>query len=170
MPEARYDLGLVEAIKAEALGVPGQRHFRLLVSGPWGDACLWLEKEQLFQLSLAILQMLALLSPEETLEKAVRREPGAIHPDRTSVDFKVGRLALGHEPEEGLFMVQAHDIEDDQEGDPFLEFWASRPQLEDLAEEAQVVCAAGRPRCPLCSAPMGPEPHVCPRSNGHRSL
>lgn len=169
MSEAKYDLGLVEAVKAEALGVPGQRRFRLMVNGPWGDACLWLEKEQLFQLAIAIHQMLAVLSLEETLGKTSHHEPGPLYPERTSMEFKVGRLSLDHEPEEGLFLIQAHNIEDDQKGEALLGFWASRPQLASLAEEAQAVCAAGRPLCPLCSAPMGPEPHVCSRSNGHHS-
>jgi uncharacterized repeat protein (TIGR03847 family) len=30
------------------------------------------------------------------------------------------------------------------------------------------VVAAGRPPCPLCSLPLDPEGHICPRQNGHR--
>ncbi|MBF8266815.1 MAG: hypothetical protein HW388_323 [Dehalococcoidia bacterium] len=170
MSEAKYDLGLVEAVKAEALGVPGQRRFRLLVNGPWGDVCLWLEKEQLFQLAIAIRQVLAALSSEKRLEKTSRHEPRPLYPDRTSMEFKVGRLSLDHEPEEGLFLIQAHNIEDDQKGEALLGFRVSPSQLQSLAEEAMAVCEAGRPLCPLCSAPMGPGPHVCSRSNGHHSL
>jgi hypothetical protein len=33
---------------------------------------------------------------------------------------------------------------------------------------AQRVVAAGRPPCPLCSLPLDPEGHICPRQNGHR--
>ena len=86
------------------------------------------------------------------------------------MEFDVGNLSLGHDPERDLFLIEAHNREDDQDREAILGFWASRPQLEDLADEAQVVCAAGRPLCPLCNAPMGPEAHVCSRSNGHRSL
>ena len=171
MSEAKHDLGLVDSIKAEALGEPGQRRFRLLLDGPGGDACLWLEKGLLSRLAMAIRQVLTLPSTGDTSEETSPRDPGPPYQDTTSMEFKVGRLGLDHEPKGGLFLIQAHDEEDDEEEDEaILEFWASRPQLEGLAEEALEVCAAGRPLCPLCSAPMGPEPHVCPRSNGHSVL
>jgi uncharacterized repeat protein (TIGR03847 family) len=170
MADARYDFGLVDAVKAEALGVPGQRRFRLLLEGPGGNACLWLEKNQLFQLSIVIRQILPTLSSEEPLGGPPY--PGLGPPDKshTSMEFEVGNLRLGHDPEKDLFLIEAYNREDDQETEALLGFWATRPQLESLADEAQAVCAAGRPLCPLCNAPMGPEAHVCPRSNGHHSL
>jgi uncharacterized repeat protein (TIGR03847 family) len=33
---------------------------------------------------------------------------------------------------------------------------------------ARRVVAAGRPSCPLCSLPLDPTGHVCPRQNGYR--
>ncbi len=168
MPDARHDLGRVESVKAEAIGEPGQRTFRLLVDGPKGAACLWLEKEQLSQLSMAIQQIMALSSgetPEEIPPPSERSGQGL-----DSLDFKVGKLSLGHAPRADLFIIEAHDREEDEDGDPTVAFWASRSQMKDLAEEARTVVAAGRPLCPLCSAPMGPEAHICPRSNGHNSF
>ena len=170
MPDARHDLGPVETIKAEAIGEPGQRTFRLLVDGPKGAACLWLEKEQLSQLSMAIRQLMALSSPEDTQEETAPPPSGALDPGQPSLDFKVGKLSLGHEPRRDLFLVEAHDREDDQDEDALVRLWASRAQMKDLVEEAEAVVAAGRPLCPLCSAPMGPEAHICPRSNGHNSF
>ena len=170
MAGSRYEFGLVDAVKAEALGVPGQRRFRLLLEGSGGHACLWLEKSQLFQLSLVIQQMLATLSAVEPSGGALQPDSGPAGQSHTSVEFNVGNLSLGHDPAKDLFLIEARNREDDQEGETLLGFWASRPQLEGLADEAQVVCAAGRPPCPLCSAPMGPEAHICPRSNGHHPL
>lgn len=171
MADARYDFGMINAVKAEALGVPGQRRFRLLLEGPGGNACLWLEKNQLFQLSVVIHQMLATLSSEESSERATQPGSGPVEQSNTSMEFDVGNLSLGHDPEKDLFIIEAHSREDDQEVEEvLLGFWASRSQLEGLADEAQAVCAAGRPLCPLCSAPMGQEAHICPRSNGHHSL
>jgi uncharacterized repeat protein (TIGR03847 family) len=86
------------------------------------------------------------------------------------MEFDVGNLSLGHDPEKNLFLIEAYNRDDDQDREALLGFWASRTQLEDLADEAQAVCAAGRPLCPLCNAPMGPEAHICPKSNGHHSL
>jgi uncharacterized repeat protein (TIGR03847 family) len=170
MPSARYDFGLVSAVKAEALGEPGQRRFRLLLEGQGGNACLWLEKHQLFQLSVVIRQMLATLSSPGSSE--VPPYPGAspANQNQSSMEFDVGNLSLGHDPKKDLFLIEAHNREDDQDTEALLGFWASRTQLEDLADEAQTVCAAGRPLCPLCNAPMGPEAHICPKSNGHHSL
>ena len=170
MADAKYEFGLVDAVKAEALGEPGQRRFRLLLEGRGGSASLWLEKNQLFQLSVVIQQMLATPSSQESLEGHLYPGPGPSGQENTSMEFNVGNLRLGHDPEKDLFLIEAHNIEDDEEDEPLLGFWTSRPQLESLADEAQTVCAAGRPLCPLCSAPMGQEAHICPRSNGHHYL
>jgi uncharacterized repeat protein (TIGR03847 family) len=47
-------------------------------------------------------------------------------------------------------------------------FWATREQMLSLARHGAVVCAAGRPQCPLCGNPIDPEGHRCPALNGHR--
>ncbi|MDP6102555.1 MAG: DUF3090 family protein [Dehalococcoidia bacterium] len=170
MANAKYDFGLVDAIRAEALGEPGQRRFRLLLEGPGGNACLWLEKNQLFQLSVVIQQMLVSLSSQESSEEYRQPGIGSSGQEHAAMEFNVGNLSLGHDPGRDLFLIDAHDIEDEQEEEALLRFWASRSQLNSLADEAQTVCAAGRPLCPLCSAPRGPEAHICPKSNGHYSL
>ena len=41
------DFGLVDAVDADAVGPPGQRHFRLRARTGDQYASLWLEKEQL---------------------------------------------------------------------------------------------------------------------------
>ncbi|MBI2855659.1 MAG: DUF3090 family protein [Chloroflexi bacterium] len=162
MPEARYDLGHVDAVRAEALGFPGERTFRLLMEGPHGEACLWLEKEQLFELAMAVRQMLIMVASEGKGGEVPQPVTGIWQSDSMAVEFKVGKLSLAHEPDSGLFIIEAHDVEEDQEEDARLEFWVSGSQLESLAEEALRVCAAGRPRCDLCGLPMDPEFHICP--------
>jgi uncharacterized repeat protein (TIGR03847 family) len=47
-------------------------------------------------------------------------------------------------------------------------FWATREQMLSLARHGALVCAAGRPLCPLCHNPLDPEGHRCPALNGHR--
>lgn len=47
-------------------------------------------------------------------------------------------------------------------------FWATREQMLSLARHGALVCAAGRPRCPLCGNPIDPEGHRCPALDGHR--
>ncbi|MDQ3542121.1 MAG: DUF3090 domain-containing protein, partial [Chloroflexota bacterium] len=43
----------------------------------------------------------------------------------------------------------------------------SREQARELSVDAVSVVSAGRPRCTMCGAPMGPGLHVCPQQNGH---
>ena len=169
MADAKHELGLVDAVKAEAIGVPGQRRFRLLLEGPGGSACLWLEKGQLFQLSLAIQQMLARANADQTgLSQPPEHDPAASDP--AAFEFDVGNLSLGHDPAGDLFIIEAFAREDDDEDEPLVGFWASRTQMEELAEEAQAVCAAGRPLCPLCSGPIDAAGHMCVRTDGHQPM
>ena len=51
VPEPTHDLGMTLKLSADAVGEPGQRRFRLLVEAQRGSACLWMEKDQLLQLS-----------------------------------------------------------------------------------------------------------------------
>src|SRR6266540_2728232 len=51
-----------------------------------------------------------------------------------------------------------------------IRFWATREQMLSLARHGALVCAAGRPLCPLCRNPIDPEGHQCPALNGHRKI
>ena len=55
----RHEFGPVIRLEADALGEPGQRTFCLLAAGKEGSAALWLEKEELQALGVAIDQLLA---------------------------------------------------------------------------------------------------------------
>ena len=46
-------------------------------------------------------------------------------------------------------------------------FHLTRGQAAAFAERARELIEAGRPACPLCSLPMDPDGHICPRTNGH---
>ena len=87
----------------------------------------------------------------------------------TSLDFKVGKVVLGHDGGSGLFLLDVHEAEADEEP-PMVRVWGERPQLSAFADDALKVCAAGRPLCPLCGGPINPDGHSCPRVNGHHRL
>ena len=155
-------------MKAEAVGEPGQRTFRLIVESGAASASMWLEKEQLSQLAVYIQEMIASLPSGAGGSESEAPEPqwsGGI----ASLDFKVGNLALGHDRSSNCFMIVAHDIEE-QEDAATLSFWLTIRQGDGLAKEAMKVCAAGRPRCHLCGQPINPDGHMCPRANGHGPL
>ncbi|MDP3064243.1 MAG: DUF3090 family protein [Chloroflexota bacterium] len=169
---ARYQFGGASRVSAEAIGEPGKRTFRLSVSSGQATATLWLEKEQLYQLAIFIQETIASLNAAEPR----KGKPGELYREQewtgppTSVEFKVDKLALGYDPSRDAFLFIAHDDEEEEGGPAALTFWTSREQAEGLADESLKACAAGRPLCPLCHQPMGPDGHVCPRSNGHGAI
>ena len=166
---ARYQFGALARINAEAIGEPGHRTFRLIAESGAASAFLWIEKEQLSQLALYLQEIITSLPTGSKGSEEECPEPqwsGGI----TTVDFKVGKLALGHDSSSNCFLVLAHDVEEPDEDTATLSFWLTKKQGEALAKEALKVCAAGRPRCFLCGQPIDPEGHMCPQSNGHAPL
>lgn len=163
------DLGVADHIKADALGEPGQRTFRVrLVSGA-GSATLWLEKEQLQALGMAIDQLLAQLRSN----KIGRNEPPSAasesgeFPQSTDSELRVGRLGLGYDEERDMLILLTHDPEAEVEGPPTLTCRVSRGKMRTLSGEIAAVVSAGRPRCPLCNAPITTgTTHACPGTNG----
>jgi uncharacterized repeat protein (TIGR03847 family) len=167
------DLGLIAQIKADAQGVPGQRKFRLLVEAQRGSACLWLEKEQLLQLGIAIKRLIAEMSQEEPsipLENLSTQysDNSDIEISERDRDLTVDTITLGHDQGQDLFLLAVQGADTDDERLQGVRFWAEGQQLDALADEAFEVCASGRPLCPLCGVPINSnEDHVCSRSNGH---
>lgn len=165
MPPPRFDLGIARSVRAEALGEPGKRTFRLLVEAERGTAVVWLEKEQLSSLAASIKSYL------ESLEKKGRERPEAREAtNHPAFEFKATTLALTYDEEHGTFGVLAYDEEDAAADRPTVVWYSPRTQAGRMAEQALEVVAAGRPTCPLCHRPMGPEVHVCPHHNGHQPV
>ena len=165
MSEARHDLGIAQVLKAEAIGVPGKRTFRLVVEAEGGSAFIWVEKEQLSALALTLQRFVAELSEESAAAPsppaAVAREP--------FFDFKAASLGLTYDEGREMFAVLAYEQEEAPKDRPTVACSFPRARAEGLADEALEVVASGRPVCPLCRQSMDPEGHACVRSNGHRS-
>ena len=155
----------VQFIRPEALGEPGQRRFRLVVVINGRTIVAWMEKEQIRRLGELLLDVLARLPQGSD----VAAESSAVYePDETSPDqFRAGRMELSYDEEDDRLIVIIHDIEVEENAAPALSFRLSRSQSRDFSVAAEVLVSAGRPACPLCGLPMGPEPHVCAKQNGH---
>lgn len=165
-----YNFGTATYLEADAVGPPGQRRFRLLAHSAQGTVWLWLEREQLQALSMAIDELLGGMPALWSLQRATAKPvPRAMLPaSKPALEVQVGQLGLGYDEERKLYVIQAHDIEADVEGAPTFVAWATRQQLETLTRQIGEVLAAGRPRCPLCHQPLSPgQPHSCPGHNGH---
>jgi uncharacterized repeat protein (TIGR03847 family) len=171
------DFGRVDRLEAEAIGEPGQRTFRLRVSSGQRTASLWLEKEQLQALALALMRLLVQMGQPEYIPAAgAAPNPLAPFPEEASLDLKVGRLGLGLDQTDGNIVLFAYETEEGEEEseqpdetEAALACRAAPAQCRDLVAMIEGIIASGRPICRLCLGPIDPEGHVCARSNGHRS-
>lgn len=169
MAEQRFDFDDVQRADAEAIGVPGQRTFRMIF-GEGGDVVvLWLEKQQLQALGMAFEQMIAQLRAAGVAAARVSDvEPAPVGPvPAASAEFHVGRLAVGFDEERARITLFAHDIEAEEEDPPAVVVRLELQRARTMATQIERVVSAGRPTCPRCGAPIGPEGHVCPHDNGH---
>ncbi len=163
------DFGPVMRLDADAEGPPGKRTFRLLIAGREGTASLWLEKEELRALGVAIDQLLARVSgrPEWKMygSSPDPYEPSERFASDAEVEFKVGQLSLGYETDGSMFVLLAHDSADDPEGPASFTCLATAAQVRALSRRIASVILAGRPICPLCGDPVDPDGHFCVRDN-----
>ena len=162
------EFGPLMHIVAEAIGQPGQRRFRLLAMSEGGDtASLWIEKEQLSALGDAIQNVL------EDQGYVYQRTPlddrglDPVFPLNASVDFRLSQLSLGLDRDGQNVVIVAADGPDEDEAATAVSMTVGYRLATELRRQIGEVVAAGRPPCPLCTAPMDPSGHVCVRTNGH---
>lgn len=178
MAKSVYDLGVLLGLEAESLGVPGQRTFRVHAHSRSGAARLWLEKEQLQQLASTIEQLLVEVAQARGFTTGGSSVP---FPGTPTVEFHVGRITLGYDQDADLVtMLIFESVALDEEETPSLggsdpdgeqvRYQVGRELAQTFSRQALDVCSAGRPRCPLCGAPLDGPTHFCPRSNGHAPL
>ena len=168
MAGQRHDFEIVHRLDSDAVGVPGQRRFRIVVQNDRETAFLWLEKEQLQALGLAVDQMLNPVKALWTREgEATPDSPPRPFDGRASVEVRVGRLGLGFDESTKEYLVVAHDVESESDEPPTFQCRCSRSVILRLGETIAAITSAGRPRCPVCGNPLDGTPHFCPGSNGH---
>lgn len=161
--------GDAQMLRAEALGEPGQRRFRLVAVIDGETYVLWMEKQQVQALGLALEQLVEHLPPSPGFGG---NDPTAFVDENTRNQFRVGRIEIAFDESLAQIVLGAHDIDQDAEdGRPSLLIRISREIGRALSEEAAELVARGRPICPMCGTPMNPnESHVCPQQNGHLPL
>lgn len=180
-----FDLGQTELFDAEAIGQPGNRRFRLFARSRRGTASLWLEREQLERLSLAIDQVLAEISGGEMLRPEamanVMLPPGAPDdfPVQPDIEFQVSAMQLGYDEERDVVLLRAAPLElieqDDgeltvrEDVEPQFSALMSRGQAMQLTTHILSILAGGRPRCPFCGRPMEAR-HICEKQNGYHPV
>lgn len=182
------DLGTAEQMGAEAIGQPGQRRFRMFVRTRTSSALLWMEKEQLLNLSLIIDRILAQISEGRILRTEARAgglisttgDLPADFPDPAEFDIQVGQLRLSFDAEDETFTLAAvpFSIEENESGEPQLDlraedalaFLFTLEQAQQLSSRITFLVSSGRPLCPFCQTPLDGRPHACVKQNGHREI
>lgn len=159
MAEPRHDFGVLDELQPEAIGVPGQRRFRMLLRRGNRTACLWMEKEQMAALAQAIDELLAQMA-DAGLGRS-ESLPTNYFPQPYEVETQVGRLSLGYDESARLFVLLVYAIDAGEDDDEVVRSRVSRGQFERFSQEAISVVMAGRPRCPRCNQVLGTTPHPC---------
>lgn len=165
------NLGLIEYIEAEARGRPGQRTFNITARSRRGEAIVWMEKEQLFQVGASLKQFLA--TRESTADPVPFELDSEASDYMVEIEFKTPQMTLRHDPASDVFTLSAEDYDDGRSEEPkhVVEFSFPRTDAEKLANKSLEVVASGRPPCPLCTGPITPgDSHFCVKVNGHTEI
>ncbi|MFG2136842.1 DUF3090 domain-containing protein [Streptomyces sp. NPDC048650] len=178
---------------AGTVGLPGRRSFFLQATAAGRTTSVALEKTQVAALAERIDELLdevvrrsggnapvPAVSPAELSDAAPLESP-------VEEEFRVGTMALAWDGDDQRMIVEAQALveleaesdedladaeerllQDDENGPPMLRVRLTGTMARAFAKRALEVVNAGRPPCPLCSLPLDPEGHVCPRQNGYR--
>ncbi|OWA04848.1 hypothetical protein B9W68_25915 [Streptomyces sp. CS227] len=182
-----------ERFVAGTVGLPGRRTFFLQASSQGRVISVALEKTQVAALAERMNELLDEVVRRSGGNAAVPAVVPADVADSAPLDnpveeeFRVGTMALAWDGEDQRMIVEAQALvelegdsdedlaaaeerllQDEENGPPMLRVRLSGAQARAFAKRALDVVNAGRPPCPLCSLPLDPEGHVCPRQNGYR--
>ena len=166
--ETRYEFDETGLLSSIAVGVPGKRTFFLVIGEKEDWLRLWLEKEQLEAIALAVDQLLATLAkdfhryPDESEDQSDSDERPSGLP---SGEFEIDQISLGFDDDKAIMEYLVHSIGPQRNDDVLVGCRTPLMRLKNFGEQAKAVCAAGRPRCELCGYPIDPEGHVCPDQN-----
>lgn len=184
----RVDLGLVTILGADAIGLPDQRQFRLFTQSARGSVLMWLEKEQLDGLSVALDRSLALITEGQVLrtEARVGGRPApeglpANFPRSPDYECQVGQMRLTFHEQDSTFQLhivptevtiergrepQIHLREEDT-----VSFIFTQQQAQQLSSSIRSIISTGDLICQLCHKPLdGLRSHTCVKQNGHKEI
>lgn len=168
-------------ITIDAIGKPGERTFFIQGQSESETITLLFEKIQVQSLIVALLKFFENLHqkyPELEPENGVFSEENMKIIPPVDPLFRVGDLNLTYERDVDKIILVVKEIlftQDDQslqslsfEESRIVNFWCTRDQVSQLANWCVELVQQGRPICPLCNEPIGPEGHLCPKKNGHK--
>ena len=167
---------------AGTVGQPGDRTFYLQASDETGrTVSVALEKTQVQVLADRMNELLDEVAGRASIVIPPEAEPDDLEPLTAPVDeeFRVAAMGLAWDGSAEAVVVEAVAageepideeaiLSDSDEGPDALRVTITPMAARAFVARARRVVAAGRPSCPLCSLPLDPTGHVCPRQNGYR--
>jgi uncharacterized repeat protein (TIGR03847 family) len=167
---------------AGTVGQPGERTFYLQATDAGGrTVSVALEKAQVQVLADRMDDLLDEVANRSSAPVPAVAEPDDLEPLTAPVDeeFRVAAMGLAWDSDAGAVVVEAVAaseepvdeeviLSDTDEGPDALRVLITPGAARAFVARARRVIAAGRPACPLCSLPLDPTGHVCPRQNGYR--
>jgi uncharacterized repeat protein (TIGR03847 family) len=177
-----FDFKTPDFFTTGTVGPPGQRVFYLQAREAGVVLTLKVEKEQIGALAEYVAGLLAKL-PGTTRGAPVSRDLALLEPFTPA--WPVRSLAVGYDESRDRVVIVAEEELREDEDDPeeparepgetpetaeraSARVAVSRAQAMAFIERARALVKAGRPTCPICSRPMDPDGHICPRQNGAR--
>jgi uncharacterized repeat protein (TIGR03847 family) len=178
MPDP-IELDSIDALGAGAVGEPGQRAFYIQARSESAQLTVLVEKEQVALLAAEAVAFLDRIADQYPEDMIVLPETTAELREPTVPLFRARMIGLGFDPERELVLIELREHSDDEDEDDDEEpvvseseeegyvarIYATRPQVRAMAAHSAGVVAAGRPLCELCSQPLDPAGHRCPRWN-----
>lgn len=157
--------GDAQYVAPQALGEPGDRRFRIVVVVNGITWILWMEKQQVQALGMAMEQILEFMPVRSAIPDWALQE--SEFDEATDLQFRVGRIEMGFDAGDNQVIVAAHDIQqEDPDAAPSVRFRMSLQMARAFSEEAADLMTKGRPLCPMCGLPKEVD-HICPEQNGH---
>lgn len=185
MMSSSFHLPDPDHVAAGTVGPPGARVFYLQVGSDGAVATFKLEKQQMAALAEYLSSVIAdLAAPEPPILPA----PDLIEP--VVPEWTVGGIGIAVDEEADRIILVVHELvpETDTAEDPFADptdgpedpfadpdddepdaaiarIRLTRTQVAAFIGQAADLVTSGRPLCPFCGLPDGPDGHICPRAN-----
>lgn len=176
-----FDFPAPDHVTVGTVGPPGRRTFFLQAGHGGTIASFKLEKQQVEALADYLTSVLAdLPAPSAPPMPA----PELVEP--AVPEWTIGGIGIAYDEDADRVLLVVHevpagdpdDVEEGEEGEePGLDvddgldtsatarLQLTRDQVAAFIERARELVAAGRPLCPFCGLPDGPDGHMCPRAN-----
>lgn len=174
-----HDLTDVDHLTVGAVGQVGHRVFLLQARAGLERFTVKLEKQQVAALATYFARVLDdLPAPGHLPEDLDLEEPH-------EPAWVIGAIAITYDADLDrivLVLEEAYISEESEKDDPdpaviaaerenisTARLYVTREQAAALAIHGTQLVASGRPPCPLCSMPLDPSGHACPKTNGFRA-